>query len=164
MRRLLLLALLTLGLPLLALVDVSSAQEARGRNIDAASIARMHARHGHSQYRSGEGTSGHTWQAYRREARQLRRYLRAAQENQRRDALIARWQPVADCEAGGNWHINTGNGHYGGLQFSMRTWNAYGGSGMPNEQPAWRQAEVGERVRADAGLGAWPHCGARYAG
>ena len=72
------------------------------------------------------------------------------------------WDAVAFCESTNNWSINTGNGFYGGLQFSMRTWNAHGGSGMPNEAPAWRQAEVGERVRQSSGLGAWPHCGQFY--
>ena len=163
MRRLLLLALLTLALPMLAAVDVSGAQEA-GRSIDAGYIARAHARHGHHQYRGGDGTPGHTWVAYRREARQLRNYLHQLQVARRRQALVARWQPVVDCEAGGNWHISTGNGHYGGLQFSMGTWNAYGGTGMPNEQAPWRQAEIADRVRVDTGLGAWPHCGSRYAG
>ena len=74
-----------------------------------------------------------------------------------------RWQGVADCESGGNWHINTGNGHYGGLQFSMGTWEAYGGSGMPHQQEAWRQARVAERVRVASGLGDWPQCGATTA-
>jgi len=164
MRRLFALALLTLGLPLLAMADRSVAQEAGRPAIDAEYMARAHARHGHTQYRNGQGTPGHTWQAYRREARQLRRYLHQLAVARRRAALVARWQPVADCEAGGNWHINSGNGYYGGLQFSMRTWQAHGGSGVPSEQPAWRQAEVGERVRASSGLGAWPHCGHRYRG
>ncbi len=122
----------------------------------------MHARHGHAQFRGGEGTPGHTWQAYRREARQLRAYLHQTAVNRQRAALVARWQGVADCEAGGNWHIDTGNGYYGGLQFSLRTWRAHGGSGMPDEAPAWRQAEIGERVRTGSGLGAWPHCGHHY--
>ena len=162
MRRILLPALLTLTLPLVALVDVSAAATREARTIDAAYIARAHERHGHAQFRGGEGTPGHTWQAYRREARQLRAYLHQIQVNRQREALVRRWQGVAQCEAGGNWHANTGNGFYGGLQFSMRTWSAHGGSGMPNEAPAWRQAEVGERVRQSSGLGAWPHCGQYY--
>jgi hypothetical protein len=162
MRRLLPLLLLTLVLPLLAVVGVGSAEAGRRATVDAHAMARVHARHGHTQYRNGQGTPGHTWQAYRREARQLREYLRQAAVARRRAALVARWQGVADCEAGGNWHINTGNGHYGGLQFSLGTWQAYGGPGMPHEQAAWRQAEIGERVRLDTGLGAWPHCGRHY--
>jgi hypothetical protein len=163
MRRIALLALLSLGLPLLALATgVGTADAGRRATIDAEYMARVHARHGHTQFRGGEGTPGHTWTAYRREARRLRAYLRQAQLNRQRQALVARWQGVADCEAGGNWHINTGNGHYGGLQFSAGTWRAYGGSGLPHEHAAWRQAEVAERVRADSGLGSWPHCGERY--
>ena len=41
------------------------------------------------------------------------------------------WDRLAQCESGGNWHINTGNGYYGGLQFSLGTWHAYGGTGLP---------------------------------
>ena len=164
MRRIIPLAVLCVGLPLLALVTSAGATEAGRGRIDAEYIARVHARHGHHQFRSGEGTPGHTWQAYRREARQLRRYLHAAAVARQRDALVARWQGVADCEADGNWGSNTGNGYYGGLQFSMRTWQAYGGAGMPNENAPWRQATIGERVRNDSGLGAWPHCGHLYRG
>jgi hypothetical protein len=162
MRRIILLALLSLALPLLALVDQSAAASGHGPTINAEYIARMHARHGHSQFRGGLGTPGHTWQAYRREARQLRTYLHQAELNRRREALVDRWQGVAQCEANGNWHLNTGNGYYGGLQFSMSTWSAHGGTGTPSEAPAWRQAEVAERVRQASGLGAWPHCGQYY--
>jgi hypothetical protein len=79
-----------------------------------------------------------------------------------RQQLVARWDGVAACESGGNWSINTGNGYYGGLQFSMGTWSAYGGQGMPNQQPAWYQAKIAERVRVDSGLGHWPRCGSNY--
>jgi hypothetical protein len=163
MRRIALLTLLVLGLPAVALfTNIGIADAHRGQAINAEFIARLHERHGHHQFRGGDGTPGHTWQSYRREARRLRAYLRQVELNRQRQALVARWQGVADCEAGGNWHINTGNGHYGGLQFSMSTWSNYGGSGMPNDAPAWRQAEIGERVRNDSGLGAWPHCGQYY--
>jgi len=163
MRRILLLALLCLGLPALALAtDAGTAEAHRSPSIDAEYIARLHARHGHVQYRSGQGTPGHTWRAFQREARVLRAYLHQLALRRQRQALVARWQGVADCESGGNWHIDTGNGHYGGLQFNLRTWGAYGGTGMPHEQAAWRQAEVAERVRAASGLGAWPHCGGHY--
>ena len=163
MRRIALLLLLTLGLPAAALVaDVGLADAHRGTPVDAEFIARLHQRHGHTQFRGGDGTPGHTWTAYRREARRLRAYLRAVQLNRQREALVDRWRGVAQCESGGNWHINTGNGHYGGLQFSLSTWRAHGGSGLPHEAAPWRQAEVGERVRASSGLGAWPHCGRYY--
>ena len=46
------------------------------------------------------------------------------------------WDRLAQCESGGNWAINTGNGYYGGLQFNLGTWQAYGGSGLPtSSQP-----------------------------
>jgi uncharacterized protein YabE (DUF348 family) len=73
------------------------------------------------------------------------------------------WDAIAECESGGNWATNTGNGYYGGLQFSLGTWQAYGGSGMPHENSREQQIAVAERVRdAEGGYGAWPHCGARF--
>lgn len=163
MRRILLLALLTLALPTVALATGSGTAEAgRAATINAEYMARFHTNHGHSQYLGGQGTPGHTWAAYQAEARRLRAYLQQLEVNRQRQALVNRWQGVADCESGGNWRTNTGNGHYGGLQFSMGTWSAYGGQGMPHQQEAWKQAQVAERVRADAGLGAWPHCGSHY--
>jgi resuscitation-promoting factor RpfB len=70
------------------------------------------------------------------------------------------WDELAECESGGNWAINTGNGYYGGLQFSLSTWQAYGGSGMPNEASREEQIAVAERVQASQGWGAWPSCAA----
>jgi uncharacterized protein YabE (DUF348 family) len=73
------------------------------------------------------------------------------------------WDAIAQCESGGNWATNTGNGYYGGLQFSLSTWQAYGGSGMPHENSREQQIAVAERVAAaEGGYGAWPHCGARF--
>lgn len=69
------------------------------------------------------------------------------------------WQAVANCESGGDWHINTGNGYYGGLQFSESTWLAYGGSGYPNNASESEQIAIAERVLAGQGIGAWPVCG-----
>ncbi|MFI6015781.1 transglycosylase family protein [Streptomyces sp. NPDC051243] len=72
---------------------------------------------------------------------------------------------MAKCESGGNWHINTGNGHYGGLQFSQRTWVAFGGAKYaPRADLATRteQITVAKRVVAVQGWGAWPHCSRRY--
>ena len=69
------------------------------------------------------------------------------------------WDRLAQCESGGNWGINTGNGYYGGLQFSLGTWNAYGGPGLPHQQSRETQIAVAERLRnASGGYGAWPHC------
>ena len=73
------------------------------------------------------------------------------------------WDAIAQCESGGNWAANTGNGYYGGLQFSLSTWQAYGGTGYPHEQSREAQIAVAERVAAaEGGYGAWPHCGAGY--
>src|ERR687883_2134021 len=72
------------------------------------------------------------------------------------------WSGVARCESGGNWHINTGNGYYGGLQFSHSTWLAYGGgSYAPRADLATpaQQIAVAEKVLAAQGPGAWPTCG-----
>ena len=70
------------------------------------------------------------------------------------------WDALAACESGGNWAINTGNGYYGGLQFSLGTWQAHGGSGMPHENSREAQIAVAQRLVAAAGgsYGAWPHC------
>jgi hypothetical protein len=71
------------------------------------------------------------------------------------------WDRLAQCESGGNWHINTGNGYYGGLQFSVRSWQWVGGSGYPHEHPRATQIAMGERLRARQGWGAWPSCSRR---
>ena len=70
------------------------------------------------------------------------------------------WDSVAACESGGNWGTNTGNGYYGGLQFSQSTWSANGGSGSPANASREEQIRVAENVLASQGPGAWPHCGA----
>lgn len=69
------------------------------------------------------------------------------------------WDGVAQCESGGNWAINTGNGYYGGLQFSQSTWAANGGSGSANQASKAEQIRVGENVLRSQGKGAWPTCG-----
>jgi uncharacterized protein YabE (DUF348 family) len=68
------------------------------------------------------------------------------------------WDQLAQCEAGGNWAINTGNGYYGGLQFNKGTWAAYGGVGLPHQASREEQIAVAERVQAAQGWGAWPSC------
>ena len=68
------------------------------------------------------------------------------------------WYDLAECESGGDWSINTGNGYYGGLQFSLGTWESVGGSGYPHEHPASTQIEFGRELQARQGWGAWPHC------
>ncbi|WP_086728118.1 transglycosylase family protein [Streptomyces carpinensis] len=74
------------------------------------------------------------------------------------------WDRIAQCESGGNWHINTGNGYYGGLQFAAGTWRAYGGTAYaPTADQASRaqQIAVATRVQQAQGWGAWPVCSAR---
>ena len=72
------------------------------------------------------------------------------------------WDRLAQCESGGNWHINTGNGYYGGLQFSLGTWHAYGGTGLPSQHSRETQIAVATKLRnASGGYGAWPACAAR---
>ena len=68
------------------------------------------------------------------------------------------WYDLAECESGGNWSINTGNGYYGGLQFSLPTWESVGGPGYPHEHPAATQIDFGRKLQARQGWGAWPHC------
>ncbi|HSJ19378.1 MAG TPA: ubiquitin-like domain-containing protein [Nocardioidaceae bacterium] len=70
------------------------------------------------------------------------------------------WDRLAQCESGGNWAINTGNGYYGGLQFNIDTWRAYGGTGYPHEQSRETQIAVATRLRdANGGsYGSWPAC------
>lgn len=74
------------------------------------------------------------------------------------------WDRVAACESGGNWSINTGNGYYGGLQFSDRTWDGFGGeryAATANRATKAQQITIAQRVLAVQGPGAWPTCGAR---
>ncbi|MEJ8669707.1 transglycosylase family protein [Streptomyces sp. NBC_01017] len=77
-------------------------------------------------------------------------------------ATASEWDAVAQCEAGGNWSINTGNGYYGGLQFSASTWAAYGGTAYAStadQASKAQQIEIAEKVLAGQGKGAWPNCG-----
>ncbi|EOD69490.1 resuscitation-promoting factor [Amycolatopsis vancoresmycina] len=73
------------------------------------------------------------------------------------------WDRIAQCESGGNWATNTGNGYYGGLQFDKRTWDAYGGdqyAALPNQASREQQIAIAEKVRdARGGYSAWPVCG-----
>ncbi len=75
----------------------------------------------------------------------------------------ANWSAIAACESGGNWSANTGNGFYGGLQFTEQTWLAYGGgqyATSANLATPAQQIAVAQRVLAGQGIGAWPVCGA----
>jgi len=77
------------------------------------------------------------------------------------NASSVNWDAIAQCESGGNWHISTGNGYYGGLQFTLSTWHANGGSGNPANASREEQIRVAENVLSSQGIGAWPVCGAR---
>ncbi|MGI5369491.1 transglycosylase family protein [Streptomyces iakyrus] len=77
-------------------------------------------------------------------------------------ATASEWDAVAQCESGGNWSINTGNGYYGGLQFSASTWSGYGGTkyaSTADQATKAQQIEIAEKVLAGQGKGAWPVCG-----
>ena len=79
-------------------------------------------------------------------------------------ATLRTRERLANCESGGRWHINTGNGYYGGLQFSSPTWRAYGGRQYARNAHRATKAEqirVAERVRRNQGWRAWPSCSLR---
>jgi LysM repeat protein len=72
------------------------------------------------------------------------------------------WDAIAQCESGGNWSISTGNGFYGGLQFTKGTWRAYGGgkyAPTANKASRSEQIAIAEKVLHGQGIGAWPVCG-----
>jgi Transglycosylase-like domain len=74
------------------------------------------------------------------------------------------WDDLAKCESSGNWAINTGNGYYGGLQFSLGTWNGYGGAEFaqyPHQATRDEQITVAERLHAARGYQPWPACRAK---
>ncbi|RNL73643.1 transglycosylase family protein [Streptomyces sp. I6] len=74
------------------------------------------------------------------------------------------WEKVASCESTGNWQINTGNGYFGGLQFSQSTWEEYGGTAYAERADLAtrdQQIAVAEKVLAGQGPGAWPVCSTR---
>ena len=105
------------------------------------------------------------------EARQAAAQQRAS-ARQRQSAPAAAssgggvWDAIAQCESGGNWAINNGNGYYGGLQFNGGTWRAMGGTAYAataDQATKAQQIEIAERVLASQGWGAWPGC-ARKAG
>ncbi|MFJ3772116.1 transglycosylase family protein [Streptomyces sp. NPDC090075] len=79
-------------------------------------------------------------------------------------ASVSTWDKVAACESSGDWHINTGNGYYGGLQFTQSTWEAFGGTRYaPRADLATKdqQIAVAEKVLDGQGPGAWPVCSVR---
>lgn len=74
------------------------------------------------------------------------------------NAETLNWEAVAECESGGNWAANTGNGAYGGLQFKQATWEEYGGVGNPAKASKQQQIAIANKVLAGQGPGAWPKC------
>ncbi|OXM65083.1 transglycosylase family protein [Amycolatopsis vastitatis] len=79
-------------------------------------------------------------------------------------ASATNWDAIAQCESSGNWNTNTGNGYYGGLQFTQSTWKAYGGTGSAANASRDEQIAVAERVLQGQGIGAWPVCGKKGGG
>ncbi|MEU8140083.1 transglycosylase family protein, partial [Streptodolium elevatio] len=76
-------------------------------------------------------------------------------------APVSTWDKVAQCESTGNWSINSGNGFYGGLQFTQSTWNAFGGGQYADRADLAtkdQQIAIAEKVLAGQGPGAWPVC------
>ncbi|MFC9327051.1 transglycosylase family protein [Kitasatospora sp. NPDC057015] len=76
-------------------------------------------------------------------------------------ASVSTWDKVAQCESTGNWSINSGNGFYGGLQFTSSTWAAFGGTAFApqaNQATKAQQIAIAEKVLASQGPGAWPVC------
>ncbi|MEV6385024.1 transglycosylase family protein [Streptomyces sp. NPDC051773] len=74
------------------------------------------------------------------------------------------WDRIAKCESGGDWHINTGNGYYGGLQFAASTWRAYGGTAYAataDKASKAQQIAIATKVQRAQGWGAWPVCSGR---
>lgn len=71
------------------------------------------------------------------------------------------WDRLAHCESSGNWSINTGNGYYGGLQFSLSSWRAVGGQGYPHQASKSEQIARAKQLQAIQGWGAWPACTAK---
>lgn len=68
------------------------------------------------------------------------------------------WERLAQCESNGNWSANTGNGFYGGLQFTPSSWRAVGGQGLPHQASKAEQISRGQQLQAQQGWGAWPAC------
>src|SRR6188508_3330136 len=81
-------------------------------------------------------------------------------------AATSAWDRLAGCESGGNWHINTGNGYYGGLQFADGTWDGWGGEKYAGRADLATRAEqivVAAKLVENGGWGSWPACSSRLA-
>lgn len=98
----------------------------------------------------------------RAEAREAERAERAAEAVSRssgRIDLSLDWAALRECESGGDYQINTGNGYYGAYQFSLSTWQSMGGAGLPSDAPPAEQDMRAQRLYDAAGPGQWPVCG-----
>lgn len=71
------------------------------------------------------------------------------------------WDSIAQCESNGNWQTDTGNGYYGGLQFTLSSWRAFGGTGDPSQASRAEQIAVAQKLQAAQGWNAWPVCSVR---
>jgi hypothetical protein len=97
-------------------------------------------------------------QVAQRKAREAARKARRARRRAEASPARGVWDRLAACEAGGRWSINTGNGYYGGLQFSLSSWRAVGGAGYPHRASRGEQIKRGRMLKARQGWGAWPSC------
>lgn len=77
------------------------------------------------------------------------------------ESRVALWEQLAECESGGQWDLATGNGHFGGLQFTAESWAGVGGSGLPHQHTREEQILRAELLEDLQGFGAWPSCAAR---
>lgn len=74
---------------------------------------------------------------------------------------VQTWDDLAQCESSGDWSANTGNGFYGGLQFTQSSWEAVGGTGNPADASRDEQIMRAEMLQSEQGWGAWPVCSRR---
>lgn len=114
-------------------------------------------------------------QRLEKEKEELNRQLQAKLEAKNRIAVVPTahaapanyaagstvWDRLAQCESGGNWAINSGNGYYGGLQFDYGTWGGYGGFATANLASREVQIQKAEQIRATRGFSPWPSCARR---
>jgi len=100
------------------------------------------------------------YQIHRRHILQRRRERRSQRYRWHRvaDPYYGTFNAIARCESGGNWHINTGNGFYGGIQFTLQSWAAVGGRGLPSNASKLEQIYRGVLLMRIQGFGAWPVC------
>lgn len=97
----------------------------------------------------------------KRSAKVKKKRAKARAAKRRHAAEMRRWDRLAHCESTSRWHINSGNGYYGGLQIHPRTWAGFGGkrfAALPHQATRKEQIKVGQRIRHGQGWGAWPAC------